>query len=90
MLGRLKIIFPDIPTQTKISSALKSLDDKIELNRQINQTLEQIAQTIFKSWFVDFDPVKAKIEAKSALSSTLSQRAEEYPHFLLDTRRIRH
>ncbi len=43
-----------------------SLDDKIELNRQINQTLEQIAQTIFKSWFVDFEPVKAKIEAKAA------------------------
>ncbi|EKF9835332.1 restriction endonuclease subunit S [Vibrio cholerae] len=38
------------------------LDDKIELNAQTNQTLEQIAQTIFKSWFVDFDPVKAKIE----------------------------
>jgi type I restriction enzyme S subunit len=43
-----------------------SIDDKIELNRQINQTLEQIAQTIFKSWFVDFEPVKAKIEAKAA------------------------
>ena len=40
------------------------IDDKIELNRQINQTLEQIAQAIFKSWFVDFEPVKAKIAAK--------------------------
>ncbi len=40
------------------------MDDKIELNRQINQTLEQIAQAIFKSWFVDFDPAKAKIVAK--------------------------
>ena len=57
--------FPkNIDSQKKIAGILKSLDDKIELNRQINQTLEQIAQAIFKSWFVDFDPVKAKIEAK--------------------------
>lgn len=50
----------------EIADILESLDAKIELNRQINQTLEQIAQTIFKSWFVDFEPVKAKIEAKAA------------------------
>ena len=42
---------------------LESLDKKIELNTQINQTLEQIAQTIFKSWFIDFDPVHAKANA---------------------------
>jgi len=53
-------------TQDSIVTILASLDDKIELNRQSNQTLEQIAQTIFKSWFVDFEPVKAKIEAKAA------------------------
>lgn len=53
-------------TQDSIVSIVSSLDDKIELNRQINQTLEQIAQTIFKSWFVDFEPVKAKIEARTA------------------------
>jgi type I restriction enzyme S subunit len=52
-------------TQDFIVSVLSSLDDEIELNRQINQTLEQIAQAIFKSWFVDFEPVKAKIEAKA-------------------------
>ncbi|ENM3965027.1 restriction endonuclease subunit S, partial [Vibrio cholerae] len=46
------------------------LDDKIELNAQTNQTLEQIAQAIFKSWFVDFDPVKAKIEALATGGST--------------------
>lgn len=45
---------------------LWGLHSKIELNRQINQTLEQIAQAIFKSWFVDFEPVKAKVEAKAA------------------------
>ncbi|WP_193759673.1 restriction endonuclease subunit S [Bordetella bronchiseptica] len=46
-----------------IASVLGKLDDKIDLNRRINQTLEAMAQAIFKSWFVDFDPVKAKIAA---------------------------
>ena len=55
---------PSIDDQIKISWILDTIANKIELNRQINQTLEQIAQAIFKSWFVDFDPVKAKIEAK--------------------------
>jgi type I restriction enzyme S subunit len=50
----------------QIEAIAMAFTDKIELNRQINQTLEQIAQTIFKSWFVDFQPVKAKIEAKAA------------------------
>ncbi|WP_244303777.1 restriction endonuclease subunit S [Acidovorax delafieldii] len=48
-----------------IAAALKSVDDKIDINRRINQTLEAMAQAIFKSWFVDFDPVKAKIAAKA-------------------------
>jgi len=62
----LLIPVPEIEEQKRIVHVIKTLDDKIELNRQINQTLEQIAQTIFKSWFVDFEPVKAKIEAKAA------------------------
>lgn len=49
--------------QVRISNVLRSLDDKIGLNRRINQTLEAMAQAIFQSWFVDFDPVKAKIAA---------------------------
>lgn len=48
-----------------VAEILGCLDEKIELNTQINQTLEQIAQAIFKSWFIDFDPVKAKAEAKA-------------------------
>ncbi|HHF4443006.1 TPA: restriction endonuclease subunit S [Haemophilus influenzae] len=44
---------------------LSSLDKKIQLNTQINQTLEQIAQALFKSWFVDFDPVRTKVQALS-------------------------
>jgi len=49
--------------ETKIAKVLGSLDSKIDLNRRINQSLEAMAQAIFKSWFVDFDPVKAKITA---------------------------
>lgn len=49
----------------KIAQILNAFDDKIQLNTQINQTLEQIAQALFKSWFVDFDPVRAKAQALS-------------------------
>ena len=65
-LNRIPLPCPPLDVQLDIIRILGDLDDKIELNRQINQTLEQIAQTIFKSWFVDFEPVKAKIEAKAA------------------------
>jgi len=48
------------PTQRKIVEALGTLDDKIELNRRVNETLEEMVQALFKSWFVDFSPVRAK------------------------------
>ena len=57
---------PPLNIQKEISKILEDLDKKIELNLQTTQTLEQIAQAIFKSWFVDFEPVKAKIEAKQS------------------------
>lgn len=53
----MKLTLPTIDTQESIAHILGSLDDKIEVNRQLNQTLEQVAQAIFKSWFIDFDPV---------------------------------
>lgn len=59
-LGQLrehKLLLPGIEEQRNIASFLNCFDKKIALNRQINQTLEQMAQTLFKSWFVDFDPV---------------------------------
>jgi type I restriction enzyme S subunit len=56
---KLNIILPPLETQKKIANILSTLDDKIELNRKMNQTLEEMAQTLFKSWFVDFDPVHA-------------------------------
>jgi type I restriction enzyme S subunit len=60
--------FPEFPLEVQINIAdvLEAFDDKIELNFQTNQTLENIAQAIFKSWFVDFEPTRAKIAAKQA------------------------
>ncbi|EHF3469798.1 restriction endonuclease subunit S [Proteus mirabilis] len=54
---RLKFKVPHVEEQHRIANFLNHFDKKITLNRQINQTLEQMAQTLFKSWFVDFDPV---------------------------------
>lgn len=63
-LKDLQIPSPPIKTQEAIAHILGTLDDKIELNRRMNETLEAMAQALFKSWFVDFDPVKAKMEGK--------------------------
>jgi len=64
-LKSVKIKLPPLQTQKKIAHILSTLDDKIELNRKMNKTLEAMAQALFKSWFVDFDPVHAKAKAKS-------------------------
>ncbi|MDO9950661.1 restriction endonuclease subunit S [Glaesserella parasuis] len=63
MMRNFEFSLPEIETQNYIVEVLGCLDKKIQLNTQINQTLEQIAQTIFKSWFIDFDPVHAKANA---------------------------
>ena len=55
MIKDLVINLPDLPTQTAIAEILSSLDDKIELNNKINQELENLAQTLFKQWFIDFE-----------------------------------
>ncbi len=63
--GGLKVIktcVPHLPEQKRIAYILSTLDDKIELNRRMNATLEGMAQALFKSWFVDFDPVRAKLD----------------------------
>jgi type I restriction enzyme S subunit len=58
--GRLSIVLPPSHEQRAIAHILGTLDDKIELNRKMNETLEAMARAIFKSWFVDFDPVHVK------------------------------
>ena len=55
---------PPLPEQRAIAHVLGTLDDKIELNRRMNETLEEMARALFKSWFVDFDPVRAKMEGR--------------------------
>lgn len=59
-LSHLTVPLPPLPIQHAIADILGSLDDKIELNRRTNETLEAMAKALFKSWFVDFDPVLAK------------------------------
>ena len=63
-IKRLPIPFPEIAEQKSIAHILGTLDDKIELNRKTNETLEAMAKALFKSWFVDFDPVRAKAEGR--------------------------
>lgn len=63
-LVNLDVPVPTLPEQKAISHILGTLDDKIELNRRMNETLEAITHAIFKSWFVDFDPVHAKAEGR--------------------------
>ena len=64
VLSKLSLQLPTLSNQRAIAHILGTLDDKIELNRQMNDTLEAIARAIFKSWFVDFDPVRAKMEGR--------------------------
>ena len=64
-LAKLEVPYIEYSKQKEIADSLYSFDQKIQLNTQINQTLEQIAQALFKSWFVDFDPVRAKVQALS-------------------------
>ncbi|MBF0290634.1 MAG: restriction endonuclease subunit S [Nitrospinae bacterium] len=59
-INRIEIQIPPLPEQRAIAHILGTLDDKIELNRRMNETLEGMARAIFKSWFVDFDPVRAR------------------------------
>ena len=59
-LSHCEVRIPPLPEQRAIAHILGTLDDKIELNRRMNKTLEEMARAIFKSWFVDFDPVRAK------------------------------
>ncbi len=59
-----EFLLPPLPEQRAIAHILGTLDDKIELNRRMSETLEAMARALFKSWFVDFDPVRAKMEGR--------------------------
>lgn len=75
-MKRIPVSCPEPEEQRAIAHILGSLDDKIELNRRINETLEATARTIFKSWFVDFLPVRAKQRARTQTGDPLRVKAE--------------
>lgn len=70
VLRSLPIALPPLKEQENIVSTLSALDDKIELNRQMNVTLEAMARAVFKAWFVDFEPVHANVESRPSESAS--------------------
>jgi len=63
-VAELELALPPLGAQAAIADFLDGIDDKIELNRRMNETLEAMARALFKSWFVDFDAVRAKVEGR--------------------------
>ena len=82
-LENLEAAYPDLPEQRAIAHVLGTLDDKIELNRWMNETLEAMARALFKSWFVDFDPVRAKMEGRD--TGLPQDIADLFPDRLVDS-----
>ena len=82
-LAHLQVAVPPLPEQRAIAQVLSTLDDKIELNRRLNETLEAMAQALFKSWFVDFDPVRAKMEGRD--TGLPQDIADLFPDRLVDS-----
>ena len=66
-LRKLSVELPPLAEQKAIAAVLGALDDKIELNRRMNATLEAMARALFQSWFVDFDPVRAKLDGRKPI-----------------------
>ena len=82
-ISRFQIRIPPFDEQREIARVLGTLDDKIELNHRMNETLEAMARALFKSWFVDFDPVRAKMEGRdTGLPKPL---ADLFPDRLMDS-----
>ena len=73
----------DVAEQRAIAHILGTLDDKIELNRRMNETLEEMARALFKSWFVNFDPVRAKMEGRDP--GLPKHLADLFPNRLMDS-----
>lgn len=90
ILNSFRCNLPPLPEQKAIAHILMKLDDKIELNRQMNQTLEAMAQALFKSWFVDFDPVLDNaLEAGHEIPDSLQAMAEKR-QFVPDSTKLLH
>ena len=89
ILSGVPILVPSLPEQRSIAHVLGTLDDKIELNRRMNETLEALARALFKSWFVDFDPVRAKMEGLwrrgESLPGLPAEHYDLFPDRLVDS-----
>ena len=85
VLGRFQLALPPLAEQKAIAAVLGALDDKIELNRRMNATLEAMARALFQSWFVDFDPVRAKLDGRKPIgldattAALFSEHLEDSP-----------
>ena len=77
----LRLNLPPLREQKAIASVLGALDDLIEVNREINESLEEMARALFKSWFVDFDPVRAKLEGRPPAGMDAATAALFPDHF---------
>ncbi len=88
-LRTIRIPLPPLPEQRAIAGVLGALDDKIELNRRMNETLEEMARALFKSWFVDFEPVRAKMEGRwrrgESLPGLPAELYDVFPGRLVDS-----
>ena len=88
-LDHLEIPLPPLPKQRAIAHVLGTLDDKIELNRRMNETLEAMARALFKSWFVDFEPVRAKMDGRwrpgDSLPGLPAEHYDLFPDRLVDS-----
>ena len=88
-LENIEVGVPPLPEQRAIAHMLGTLDDKIELNRRMNETLEEMARALFKSWFVDFEPVRAKMEGRwrrgESLPGMPAELYELFPDGMVDS-----
>ena len=84
-----KVPLPPLAEQKAIAAVLGSLDDKIELNRRMNATLEAMARALFQSWFVDFDPVRAKLDGRQPTGVDTATAALFPAHFEHDEHEMR-
>lgn len=80
-LARTEVELPSLPDQRRIAGVLGTIDERLELNRQLNRTLEALAASLFQSWFVEFQPVVARSEGRRPLGMS-SELAELFPRVL--------
>lgn len=81
----IEVPIPPLPVQRQIGTILASLEDKIDLNRRMNRTLERMAQALFKSWFIDFNPVRAKAEGDPTAGGLPDHLAALFPDRLVES-----